>query len=204
VNTSRPGQLAADPLAALSVTSSGRTRATPPRLLISRASASILSARRADSTTSAPAAESTRAVALPIPLLAPVIQARLSCKVFIVSRSWSSWIRSPAQAGATSAIKWNQIPPLIAKATGLCELTIRSRDKLGLPPIIDELAHTPKGAEGLPTCWHKGIVVGPFRLRHAPRLTPHALSTTSVTRRSPPSMPLAELGINGLKSWGRD
>ena len=28
--------------------------------------------------------------------------------------------------------------------------------------------------------------------------------TTSVDRRGPPSMPRAELGINGLKSLGRD
>ncbi|HMF38825.1 MAG TPA: hypothetical protein VKF17_19475 [Isosphaeraceae bacterium] len=31
-----------------------------------------------------------------------------------------------------------------------------------------------------------------------------SLSTTSVNRRVPPSMPRAELGIHGLKSWGRD
>ena len=31
-----------------------------------------------------------------------------------------------------------------------------------------------------------------------------SLSTTSVDRRGPPSMPRAELGINGLKSLGRD
>ncbi len=31
-----------------------------------------------------------------------------------------------------------------------------------------------------------------------------SMSTTSVNRRRPPSMPRAELGINGLKSLGRD
>jgi hypothetical protein len=34
--------------------------------------------------------------------------------------------------------------------------------------------------------------------------SPHALSTTSVNRQGPPSMPRAELGVNGLKSLGRD
>src|SRR5271157_5796206 len=36
---------------------------------------------------------------------------------------------------------------------------------------------------------------------HAPRFTPHALSTTSVNRRGPPPMPRAELGIHGLNRW---
>ena len=31
-----------------------------------------------------------------------------------------------------------------------------------------------------------------------------SLSTTSVNRQGPPSMPRAELGIIGLKSWGLD
>jgi hypothetical protein len=48
----------------------------PATMRSSLASASSLSIRRADSTTSAPASESTSAVARPIPLLAPVIQAR--------------------------------------------------------------------------------------------------------------------------------
>jgi len=55
------------------VTSSARQAATPPRSPISATSFSSRSRRRAPSTTVAPWAASRRAVASPMPLLAPVM-----------------------------------------------------------------------------------------------------------------------------------
>src|SRR5208283_2702260 len=81
-------------------------------------------------------------------------------------------------------------------------LTLLFRPQQTGPGLITRLRETlaQKSGRGHPLSGTKETWVAPF----APRLTLHALSTTSVNRQGPPSMPRAELSINGLKSWGRD
>ena len=51
---------------------------------------------------------------------------------------------------------------------------VEKREKTGVQGAINA-----RERKGPPTFWHKGNLVGPFRLRHASRSTPHAHSSLS-------------------------
>jgi len=121
---------------------------------------------------------------------------------------------------ATAAISANEV---LARLAAVWPRETLSSPRVGLVTAHPEMLHK-SYIFGLPSMpgWRRPPWL-PAPLRVGPRFGPRcrclpcdrlnflpatgrdcSLSTTSLNRRGLPSMPPAELGINGPKSWGRD
>src|SRR5687768_1474322 len=117
-----------------SVMSAATTSAVPPAVSISAARSSSRSLRRTTSATAAPCSASCRAVAAPIPLLAPVTRATVPVSLedirVVSSCRWAEWA-----VGRLSGVVVRQRAGQVAVGVGLGEqkvgLLLESGDGVG-------------------------------------------------------------------------